>query len=76
MHLLNLSCHSQDVAHHHELIESRGWEEGEGLALKSLFSFPLRFIDSLNFLFSWLLGNPSLSSACWKPGLQTEIYIL
>jgi len=30
------------------------------LVLKSLFSFPLRLIDSLNFLFSWLLGTLSL----------------
>lgn len=48
----------------------------EGVWFESLFSFPLRLIDSLNFLFPWLLGNSSFSSVCWKPGLQTEIYIL
>lgn len=36
----------------------------ERVWFESLFSFPLRLIDSLNFLFSWLLGNSSLSSAC------------
>lgn len=47
MHLLNSSCNSQDAAYHHELTKSGGWEEGRALVFKSLFSFPLRLIDSL-----------------------------